>query len=143
MRSHQMMGFDSRYIPGWDCHGLPIEWKIEEEYRQKGKNKDDVPVNEFRGECRSLCRKVGRYPARRIQAPGRHRQLGRAVPDDGFPRRAGDRRGIHEIPDERHALSGLQARDVVAGRKTALAEAEVEYHDKESFTQLGEVPGGR
>jgi isoleucyl-tRNA synthetase len=42
VRSRQMMGFDAPYVPGWDCHGLPIEWKIEEEYRAKGKNKDDV-----------------------------------------------------------------------------------------------------
>ena len=55
VRSHQMMGFDSRYIPGWDCHGLPIEWKIEEQYRKKGKNKDAVPINEFRAECRKFA----------------------------------------------------------------------------------------
>jgi isoleucyl-tRNA synthetase len=47
-RSFQMRGYDSNYVPGWDCHGLPIEWKIEEKYREKGKNKDEVPVNEFR-----------------------------------------------------------------------------------------------
>src|SRR5205809_5886827 len=50
-RSQQMLGFDSNYVPGWDCHGLPIEWKIEEEYREKGKNKDGVPIVEFRQEC--------------------------------------------------------------------------------------------
>src|SRR5437588_9596132 len=54
-RSHQMMGYDSNYVPGWDCHGLPIEWKIEEEYRAKGKNKDAVPINEFRRECRAFA----------------------------------------------------------------------------------------
>ena len=54
-RSQQMMGFDSNYVPGWDCHGLPIEWKIEEEYRAKGKNKDEVPINEFRRECRAFA----------------------------------------------------------------------------------------
>ncbi len=50
VRSQQMMGRDSRYIPGWDCHGLPIEWKIEEQYRAKGLNKDDVSVVDFRQE---------------------------------------------------------------------------------------------
>ena len=55
VRSRQMMGYDSRYVPGWDCHGLPIEWKIEEQYREKGKNKDDVPINELRGECRRFA----------------------------------------------------------------------------------------
>src|ERR1700737_2771843 len=54
-RSQQMLGFDSNYVPGWDCHGLPIEWKIEEGYRAKGKNKDAVPVAEFRRECRQFA----------------------------------------------------------------------------------------
>ena len=54
-RSFQMRGFDSNYVPGWDCHGLPIEWKIEEKYRAKGRNKDDVPINEFRQECREFA----------------------------------------------------------------------------------------
>ena len=55
VRSQQMMGKDARYVPGWDCHGLPIEWKIEEKYRAKGKDKDAVPVNEFRKECREFA----------------------------------------------------------------------------------------
>ena len=55
VRSQQMMGRDARYIPGWDCHGLPIEWKIEEKYRQKGRDKDAVPLVEFRQECREFA----------------------------------------------------------------------------------------
>ena len=55
VRSAQMRGHDSRYVPGWDCHGLPIEWKIEEAYRKKGKSKDDVPVLELRAECRKFA----------------------------------------------------------------------------------------
>lgn len=54
-RSFQMRGYDSNYVPGWDCHGLPIEWKIEEKYRAAGKNKDEVPINEFRQECREFA----------------------------------------------------------------------------------------
>ena len=54
VRSRQMLGFNAPYVPGWDCHGLPIEWKIEEEYRAKGKSKDEVPVNELRAECRAF-----------------------------------------------------------------------------------------
>ena len=51
-----MLGKDGHYVPGWDCHGLPIEWKIEEEYRAKnGKDKDAVPVGEFRRECRAFA----------------------------------------------------------------------------------------
>ena len=50
-RTQQMLGKDSHYVPGWDCHGLPIEWKIEEQYRAKKQDKDQVPVVEFRKEC--------------------------------------------------------------------------------------------
>src|SRR3712207_4886800 len=56
VRSHQMLGYDANYVPGWDCHGLTIEWKIEEQYRAKGKDKDSVPVIEFRRECREFAR---------------------------------------------------------------------------------------
>ena len=56
-RFHQMDGKDSVYVPGWDCHGLPIEWKIEEEYKKKKKNKDDVPIKDFRQECREFAKK--------------------------------------------------------------------------------------
>ena len=55
VRSQRMMGKDAHYVPGWDCHGLPIEWKIEEQYRAKGRNKDEVPVVEFRQECRAFA----------------------------------------------------------------------------------------
>src|SRR5579859_5496620 len=54
-RAQQMLGKDANYIPGWDCHGLPIEWKIEEQYRAKGKDKDAVPIVEFRKECRDFA----------------------------------------------------------------------------------------
>ena len=55
VRSKQMAGFDAPYRPGWDCHGLPIEWKVEQNFRAKGRNKDDIPVKEFRAECRSYA----------------------------------------------------------------------------------------
>ena len=51
-RAQQMLGKDANYVPGWDCHGLPIEWKIEEAYRAEGRDKDAVPVLDFRRECR-------------------------------------------------------------------------------------------
>ncbi len=55
VRSHQMMGFDADYVPGWDCHGLPIEWKVEEEFRANNKQKRDVPAAEFRKACRDYA----------------------------------------------------------------------------------------
>ena len=54
-RTRQMQGFDANYVPGWDCHGLPIEWMMEEKYRAAGKDKDEVPVIDFRGECRAFA----------------------------------------------------------------------------------------
>src|ERR1700691_1659387 len=54
-RTQQMLGKDSNYVPGWDCHGLPIEWKIEERYRAAKRQKDEVPINEFRRECREFA----------------------------------------------------------------------------------------
>ena len=54
-RAQQMLGKDAVYVPGWDCHGLPIEWKIEEEYRAKKRSKDEVPILEFRQECRDFA----------------------------------------------------------------------------------------
>ena len=56
-RAAQMSGTDANYVPGWDCHGLPIEWKVEEEYRAKKQDKDQVPVLEFRAECRAYAAK--------------------------------------------------------------------------------------
>jgi isoleucyl-tRNA synthetase len=53
VRTQTLLGRDAPYVPGWDCHGLPIEWKVEEEYRKKKLNKDEVPAKEFRAECRA------------------------------------------------------------------------------------------
>ena len=55
VRIQTLLGKDAPYVPGWDCHGLPIEWKIEEQYRKKKLNKDDVPLPEFRAECRAYA----------------------------------------------------------------------------------------
>lgn len=55
VRTQTLLGKDAPYVPGWDCHGLPIEWKVEEEYRKKKRNKDEVPAREFRAECRAYA----------------------------------------------------------------------------------------
>src|SRR6187399_2667897 len=57
VKSQQMLGKDSNYVPGWDCHGLPIEWKIEQEYREKGRKKDEVPILELLATCRAFAQK--------------------------------------------------------------------------------------
>ncbi|MFN4142319.1 isoleucine--tRNA ligase [Aestuariivirga sp.] len=131
-RSRQMQGFDSNYVPGWDCHGLPIEWKIEEQYREKGRNKDDVPINDFRKECRAFAEHwidVQREEFKRLGVTG----------DWDNPYLTMNFRAEALIAAEllKFAASGQLYRgskpvmwSVV--EKTALAEAEVEYQDYQS-----------
>ncbi|MFA6155651.1 isoleucine--tRNA ligase [Mesorhizobium sp.] len=133
-RSFQMRGYDSNYVPGWDCHGLPIEWKIEEQYRAKGKNKDEVPVNEFRRECRD-------FAAHWISVQGGEFQRLGVVGDFKNPYTTMAFHSESRIAGEllKFAMSGQLYRgskpvmwSVV--ERTALAEAEVEYQDYESDT---------
>ncbi|RMH44218.1 MAG: isoleucine--tRNA ligase, partial [Alphaproteobacteria bacterium] len=134
VRSHQMMGFDARYVPGWDCHGLPIEWKIEEQYRAKGRSKDEVPVLELRAECRRFAEgwvAVQRDEFKRLGVIGNW--------DD--PYLTMDFHAEAVIADE--FMKFLMNGTLYQGSKpvmwspverTALAEAEVEYHDHVSPT---------
>lgn len=134
VRAQQMMGFDANYVPGWDCHGLPIEWKIEEGYRKKGKNKDEVPVLEFRQECREFAAKwveVQKEEFKRLGITGDWdnpyttmsnlaeativRELGKFVMNGGLYK--GSKPVLWSVVE-----------------KTALADAEVEYADHTSTT---------
>ncbi len=134
VRSHQMMGHDARYVPGWDCHGLPIEWKIEEQYRKKGKNKDEVNVVDFRQECRKFAEgwiDIQREEFKRLGITGNWAD----------PYITMDYHAEAVIADEfmKFLMNGTLyqgSKPVMWSpiEKTALAEAEVEYHDKESFT---------
>ncbi|SDN49841.1 Isoleucyl-tRNA synthetase [Lutimaribacter pacificus] len=134
VRSHQMMGFDSRYVPGWDCHGLPIEWKIEEQYRAKGQDKDQVDVIDFRQECRKFAEgwvDIQRDEFKRLGITGNWAD----------PYLTMNFHAERVIAEE--FMKFLMNGTLYQGSKpvmwspveeTALAEAEVEYHDKESFT---------
>ncbi len=134
VRSHQMMGHDALYVPGWDCHGLPIEWKIEEQYRKKGKNKDEVNVVDFRQECRKFAEgwiDIQREEFKRLGITGNWAD----------PYITMDYNAEAVIADEfmKFLMNGTLyqgSKPVMWSpiEKTALAEAEVEYHDKESFT---------
>ncbi len=132
VRSQQMMGKDSRYVPGWDCHGLPIEWKIEERYRAKGSQKDDVPIIELRRECREFAEKwieVQKAEFKRLGITGNWED----------PYLTMDFSSEAVIAEE--FMTFLMNRILYQGskpvlwstvEKTALAEAEVEYHDHRS-----------
>ncbi|HET8727135.1 MAG TPA: isoleucine--tRNA ligase [Alphaproteobacteria bacterium] len=134
VRSQQMLGKDSVYVPGWDCHGLPIEWKIEEKYRAAGQDKDQVPVLQFREECREFARHWVGVQGEEFQRLG---VLGDW--DDPYttmtkPAEAQIVREIHKFLMNGGLYRGLKPVLWSVVEKTALAEAEVEYHDHTSTT---------
>ena len=131
-RSQQMLGFDSNYVPGWDCHGLPIEWKIEEQYRAKGKNKDEVPVVEFRQECRLFAEHwldVQREEFKRLGITG---DWDHPYSTMAFHAEAQIAREIMKFKDNGLLYRGSKPVMWSVVEKTALAEAEIEYHDHQS-----------
>ncbi len=134
VRSHQMMGFDARYVPGWDCHGLPIEWKIEEQYRKKGKNKDEVDIVDFRQECRKFAEgwvDIQRDEFKRLGITGNW--------PDPYLTMDFHAEAVIAAEFQKFLMNGTLyqgSKPVMWSpvEQTALAEAEVEYHDKDSFT---------
>jgi len=129
VRTQSLLGKDAPYVPGWDCHGLPIEWKVEEQYRKKKLNKDEVPAEEFRAECRAYAQgwvDVQREQLKRLGING----------DWDNPYLTMDFTAEATIVAEllKFATSGQLyrgAKPVMWSpvEKTALAEAEVEYED--------------
>jgi isoleucyl-tRNA synthetase len=139
-RSQQMLGYDSNYVPGWDCHGLPIEWKIEEEYRAKGKNKDSVPINEFRQECRAFAQHwidVQREEFKRLGVTGDWEHPYTTM---AFPAEAQIAREIMKFAANGTLYRGSKPVMWSVVEKTALAEAEVEYEDYTSDTVWVKFP---
>ena len=139
-RTQQMLGKDANYVPGWDCHGLPIEWKIEEQYRARGRDKDAVPINDFRRECREFAEHwidVQRAEFKRLGVIGRW--------DDPYLTMKFESEALIAAELMKFAANGKLYRgskpvmwSVV--ERTALAEAEVEYFDHESDTIWAKFP---
>jgi len=128
-RSQQMMGFDSNYVPGWDCHGLPIEWMVEEQYRAKGRNKDEVPVIEFRRECRAFAQHwvdVQREEFMRLGVVGDWDHYYSTM---SHPAEAQIARELMKFSANGTLYRGSKPVMWSVVEKTALAEAEVEYED--------------
>ncbi|MFS2323960.1 isoleucine--tRNA ligase [Brucella sp. H1_1004] len=131
-RSFQMRGFNSNYVPGWDCHGLPIEWKIEEKYRAQGKNKDEVAINEFRKECRDFAAgwiKVQSEEFKRLAICGDFENPYTTMNFHAEARIAGE---LLKFAASGQLYRGSKPVMWSVVERTALAEAEVEYHDIES-----------
>ncbi|CBI75880.1 Isoleucyl-tRNA synthetase [Bartonella clarridgeiae 73] len=132
VRSFQMRGFNANYVPGWDCHGLPIEWKIEEKYRAKGKNKDDVPLSEFRQECRDFAQSwitIQSEEFKRLGIVGDFKNPYTTMAFHAEARIASELMKF-VMSDQLYCGSKPVMWSVV--ERTALAEAEIEYHDHES-----------
>ncbi len=135
-----MLGFDSNYVPGWDCHGLPIEWKVEEEYRAKGKDKDQVPIVEFRRECREFAEhwiEVQREEFKRLGVEGDWDTYYTTM---SFAAEAQIARELMKFAVNGQLYRGSKPVMWSVVEKTALAEAEVEYEDYTSDTVWVKFP---
>jgi isoleucyl-tRNA synthetase len=133
-RAHQMAGEDGFYIPGWDCHGLPIEWKIEEEYRARKRNKDEVDVLAFRAECRDYAARWMGIQEQEFRRLGVQGDFSHRYATMDFPSEAAIAGEIGKFLLNGALFRGLRPVMWSPVEKTALAEAEVEYHDHTSAT---------
>ena len=133
-RSQQMLGKDAHYVPGWDCHGLPIEWKIEEQYREKGKDKDSVPIIEFRKECRDFASHWVGIQSEEFRRLGVEGDWAHPYTTMTFAAEAQILREIGKFLMNGGLFRGSKPVLWSVVEKTALAEAEVEYHDHVSNT---------
>ncbi len=144
-KSQQMLGFDSNYVPGWDCHGLPIEWKIEEEnYRSKGKQKpdfrDSAAMVAFRKECRAYAThwlNVQREEFKRLGIIG---DWDHPYATMSYPAEAQIARELMKFAANGTLYRGSKPVMWSVVEKTALAEAEVEYEDYTSDTVWVKFP---
>ena len=133
-RTRQMAGQDGLYIPGWDCHGLPIEWRIEEEYRKTQRNKDDVPVLDFRAECRAYAAHWMTVQAAEFRRLGIEGDFAERYATMDFSSEAAIVNEIGKFLMNGALYRGLRPVMWSPVEKTALAEAEIEYHDHTSVT---------
>ena len=134
VKFHQMNGKDSVYVPGWDCHGLPIEWKIEEQYKKNKKNKNEVPINEFRKECRDFASKWIEVHKEQFKRLGVIGDWDNYYSTMSFGAEGQIVRELGKFLKEGSLYRGYKPVLWSTVEKTALADAEVEYQDHKSDT---------
>ena len=117
VRTQTLLGKDAPYVPGWDCHGLPIEWKVEEQYRKKKLNKDEVPVKEFRAECRAYAQHWVDTQREQLKRLGIGGEWDKPYLTMNYRGGRDDRLRALQVRGKRPALPRRQAGDVVAGRE--------------------------
>ena len=140
IKYQQISNKNSIYVPGWDCHGLPIEWKIEEQYRSKKLNKDDVPILEFRNECREFAKgwiDIQREEFKRLGVIG---DWDNPYTTMNFKSEAQIVRELGKFLKNGGLYKGHRPVLWSVVEKTALADAEVEYHEHKSTTIYAKFP---
>ncbi|MFP5330022.1 MAG: isoleucine--tRNA ligase [Alphaproteobacteria bacterium] len=129
VRTQTLLGKDAPYVPGWDCHGLPIEWKIEEQYRKQKRDKDEVPIEEFRAECRAYAAHwvdVQREQFRRLGITGDWDKPYLTMSPDAEATIVSE---LLKFAETGQLYRGAKPVMWSPVEKTALAEAEIEYED--------------
>lgn len=140
VRSRFLLGYDVDYVPGWDCHGLPIEWKIEEQFRAKGRRKDEVSKAEFRQACREYAAgwiDVQREQFKRLGVTG---DWANRYATMDFPTEAAIVAEFHKFKNSGQLYRGSKPVMWSPVERTALADAEIEYHDHVSPTVWVKFP---
>ena len=129
VRTQTLLGKDAPYVPGWDCHGLPIEWKVEEQYRKKKLNKDEVPVEEFRAECRAYAQHWVDTQREQLKRLGIGGDWDNPYLTMDFEAEATIVAELLKFAESGQLYRGAKPVMWSPVEKTALAEAEVEYED--------------
>ena len=129
VRTLSLMGRDAPYVPGWDCHGLPIEWKVEEQYRAKKQSKDEVPVDRFRAECRDYAAKWVAVQRAQFERLGVLGEWDDPYLTMNFAAEAAIVGELLKFAETGQLYRGAKPVMWSPVEKTALAEAEVEYED--------------
>jgi len=129
VRTQTLLGKDAPYVPGWDCHGLPIEWKVEEQYRKKKLNKDEVPVREFRAECRAYAQHWVDVQREQLKRLGIGGDWDHPYLTMQFDSEATIVSELFKFAESGQLYRGAKPVMWSPVEKTALAEAEIEYED--------------
>jgi len=140
VRSQGMLGKDAPYVPGWDCHGLPIEWKVEEKFRTEGRAKEDIPKDVLRRECRAFAGHWLNIQREQIKRLGQIGDFEHPYTTMSFKAEAVIAREAMKFVENGLLYRGFRPVMWSPIEKTALADAEVEYHEKASPTIYVKFP---
>src|ERR1700744_4948363 len=140
VRSQGMLGMDAPYVPGWDCHGLPIEWKVEEKFRAEGRAKDEIPKDVLRHECRLFAAHWLKVQRAQIERLGQIGDFERPYTTMNFKAEAVIAREAMKFVENGLLYRGFRPVMWSPVEKTALADAEIEYHEKQSPTIYVKFP---